>query len=230
MATFLDICQDTARESGTVQGTQPITVTGQTGRLGKIVNWVIDAYVSIQNIHPEWRFLRSSFSGSTVAAQQAYAGANFSLTRFSEFIYKAGEDEITIYLTSDGAATERTLMPVLYQDFYRLYMRGSNLTQTGYPTIFTIDDQERLLLWPIPDAVYTVRGLYRKSPQTLSGNTDEPEMPSRFHDIIKWRALIYAGIYDESPQIGLWQREYQRILMQLENSQLPPVTFSGPLA
>lgn len=230
MATNLELTQAAARESGTVSGTQPLTTIGQTGRLGQFVGWVRDAYLAIQNIHPEWRFLRSSFSGSTVAAQQAYTGANFSLTRFSEFIYKAGEDEITIYLTSDGAATERALMPVLYQDFYRLYMRGANLTQTGYPTTFTIDDQERLLLWPIPDAVYTVRGLYRKSPQTLAADAEEPEMPSRFHDAIKWRALIYAGIYDESPQIGLWQREYQRILMQMENSQLPPVTFSGPLA
>jgi len=49
---YLQLCQDTVRESGTISGdATPSTVTGQSGRLLKVVTWVAKAWQQIQNLH-----------------------------------------------------------------------------------------------------------------------------------------------------------------------------------
>jgi hypothetical protein len=230
MATFLDLVQRVATESGTVTGSgQPPTVTNQTGRLSQFVNWTNRAWRHIQNHRSHWLWMRDEFSGSTIAGQARYAGSDFGLPRFAA--WDVTSDALTIYKTSEGQAGEGALGYVAWPDFYTTYLRGESATRQGKPVRFSVTPQNALALWPVPDADYTVRGLYRKTPQDLVLSNDVPEMPARFHDAIMYRALTLLSEADESmTQLPLWQIEYMRIINDLERDQLPQTTLAGAFA
>lgn len=232
MATFLQLCQRVASDSGTVNGAFPTTVVGQTGRLGKIVRWTNEAWRSVQNAHAGWRWMRSDFSGSTVSGTRSYSGSDLGVSsRFGEFVYSGYEDEqrFSIYLTATGVSDEGVLLFRDYEWFYTHCMRG---TQTNdRPIYFTITPDNKLALHPIPDAVYTVRGPYRKDVQDLAVDADVPEMPARFHELIVDVALMSLGTHDEAPQqLQLWQlRKFGRF-NDLERDQLPRMRLPEALA
>jgi len=238
MATFLELCQKVARESGTVSGVKPTAVTGQTDRLAKIVYWTNDAWRQIQNAHAGWLWMQAEFYGSTVASTQRYAATSFNdlaaaaaITRFADWVYSEdGDSGITLYDPAIGLSDEGALRFRQWEIFHRNNLRG--VQNTGKPTVFSIAPDKRLVLSYTPNAVYTIKGQYRKDVQTLSANGDIPECPVRFHDAIVDAALILLGTHDESPtQIPLWQMRRSRTFSDLERDQLPRLRFSaGPLA
>ena len=70
---FLELCQKTAQQTGTIQASadgslKPTTVTGQINRLRLIVDYVREAYIDIQNAHRGWRWLNSEFVGELIPA------------------------------------------------------------------------------------------------------------------------------------------------------------------
>lgn len=236
---FLQLAQRLASESGTVAGdTALTTVVGQTGRLGKIVRWTNDAWRSIQNAHNAWRWMRGEFEGSTVAAQVRYAGTEFddvataaAIDRFAEWVYTGdgNENRFSLYDPAIGVSDEGPLRYVDWDTFYTTRLRG--VQTPGKPTAFAIDPASKLCLSPVPDAVYTVRGLYRKDTQVLAADADVPEMPLRFHDLIVDAGLMLLGAYDESmSQLPLWQLRRLANFSDLERDQLPIIQFGGPLA
>jgi hypothetical protein len=239
VSTFLELAQKVASESGTVPARTttalPTTVVSQVGRLGRIVRWTNDAWRSIQNSRAQWRWMRGELSGTISSGTQRYLysalGAG-SPTRFAEWIVR-GEDETrwSCYKTSTGVSDEGPLNFLDWDTFYETQLRGTPPTNSR-PQFFSIDDTDRLVFSPTPDATYTVRGWYRKDVQELSANSDTPEMPARFHDLILWEALKLLGNFDEAAvgQRAEWANNARIIRSQLERDQLPPIRICGPLA
>lgn len=229
MATFLNLVQKVARESGTVSGVQPATVVGQTGRLAKIVAWTNDAYRQIQNAHGTWNWMQGEFSGETEAGTPAY---NSQLARFAEYVsIGEGENRYSLYDPDIGRSSEGQLHFMDYRSFYTTQLRGAQAERQGKPRIFSIDQAGSLYLSPTPDKVYTIRGPYRKDVQELDEDTDVPEMPSRFHDLIVNGAIVMLTTHDEAaPTLTLYQLRQMRGFSQLERDQLPRISFGGPLA
>lgn len=233
---YLQLCQALARESRTVSGDGlPASVTGQTGRLLKMVEWIRQAWIEIQNHRPDWLWMEDEFSGETVSGIQRYSGDDFSLTRFAD--WKAGYDDLTgvdrfsVFKTATGQADERPMIFIDWPSFRGSYLRGAEATRTGYPAYYSVDPQRRLVIYPIPDDAYTVRGIYRKDEQTLQANTDTPEMPSRFHYLIVLWALMKLAGHDESmAQPQFWVVERRRLLSSLERDQMPMMREGPPLA
>lgn len=218
MSTFLELAQDVARESGTVSGTNPSAVTGQTGRLLKIVEWTAQAWTLIQNLHADWRFLRREFSGTTTAGSGAYTAASWNLDDFAQWITE--RHAATIYLTATGPSDERHLSEIDWQDYRRLYGRGTQVN--NYPTHYAISPANEFCLGAIPNATYTVRGEYVRRPQVLAANTDEPLIPVRFHDIIVWRALMLLHGHDEGGfAFQNAAANFREMLEDLERDQRP---------
>jgi hypothetical protein len=110
---FLQLCQRAAVECGVASGSAikialPTTV-GATGALGRIVNWVNDAWTDVQMDNDEWEWMRaSSLLGSgvaftTVAGKYSYplaggaSGGDFSSDFSSDFA------------TTGGVATDGTV-------------------------------------------------------------------------------------------------------------------------
>lgn len=196
MATFLQLCQQVARDSGTVSGTQPTTVTGQSGRLGKIVAYTARAWTDIQNRHGAWLFLRKEFPATalTSAGTARYTGASWNITDLAEWITEP--HAVTIYKQSIGASDEGEIRYIAWQDWRRLYDRGAQTNNR--PCHWSVSPANEFCLGPIPDDTYVLNGEYRRTPQVLSANTDEPLCPSRFHDVIVFRALMLLAAHDEA--------------------------------
>jgi hypothetical protein len=230
MATFLQLCQSVARDSGTVSGTQPTTVTGQTGRLGKIVQFTVQAWTSIQNARGSWLWMRDEFPATalTVAGTARYTGASWNITDLGEWITE--KHGATIYAQAIGVADECEIAFVDWLTWRRFYDRGAQTNNR--PTCYTISPAGEFCLGPAPDAVYVVGGEYRQTAQILAANADTPNLPSRFHDIIKWRALMLLAEFDEAPTaMATAGSNYTRMLGDLERDQLPRITIGGgPLA
>jgi hypothetical protein len=235
--TFLELAQMTTQQTGTIQGTLPTTVTGQVNRLKQIVDFVREGYIDIQNAHRMWRWLQSEFVGETVAGTQRYMGTAFRdegtglpIDRFSQWGIKpdGGDVGLSMYLTSAGQAEEGALRPFDWEYFSNTQLRG--VQTPGKPQVYSVDNQGRLVVSPIPDGIYTLRGRYRKSPQVLTANGDVPEMPSEFHTIIKDAALQYIEGFDEGPRIPVVRLRMLPNWSMLEGHQLPRVRWGAPLA
>ncbi len=233
MSSYLDLCQAVARDSGTIPSlTSPSTVMGQTGRLLRIVNWTTEAYQDIQAERNDWRWLRKEFSGSTLATVRRYS-LNTSADRFKHWVFEGerGNETFSIFLPADGQSTEGYLEYVPWDEFRRIYLFGSNADDTGKPRIITVDPAQQLAFYPIPDAVYTIRGEYYRSPQILAADADIPEMPLAHHNAIKWRALILLGTFDEAfDQIPAWATFLNKHRESLIRKHTPRIQLAGPLA
>lgn len=229
MATFLQLCQSVARDSGTVSGTQPTSVTGQTGRLAKIVQFTAEAWTSIQNRRNAWNWMRAEFSGVTIANTAEYTAAAWDITDLAEWITDDGS--ITLHDQAAGVADEGEIEVIGWDRYRRLYGRGSQTA--ARPIACAVKPGNgAFLLGPAPDGLYVVRGEYRTAPQVLAANGDTPNLPLRFHDIIKWRALQLLAEFDEAPTaMATAGMNFARLLGDLERDQLPMISIGGgPLA
>ncbi|OGT57514.1 MAG: hypothetical protein A3E01_08220 [Gammaproteobacteria bacterium RIFCSPHIGHO2_12_FULL_63_22] len=234
--TYLALCQDVKRECG-ITGTLT-TVASQTGELERVVNWVKDAWKEIQLQHPDWRWMRSTFSVNTVAADGIYAGTDCTdsrlvdtITRFSRWLPYDENDGFNVksYLQSAGVGTEGWLVFLPWSDFRGLYRRG---TQTnGTPAHYSIDPQNNLVLGPVPNAIFVVSGEYQMSPQVFSADADVPELPSAFDKVIMYEAMKKVAGYDAASEIMVRaMREGTPLMRALEANQLPGIGLGAPLA
>lgn len=228
MATFLQLCQMVARESGVISGTLPVSVKNQTGKLLKIVHWTATAWRNIQNAHSAWRWLRHEFqSTATTAGAARYTAASWNLDRFAEWIIEP--DTVTCYPVTDGPAEESPLLYMPWQLYRRTYARGAQVQNR--PLHYSISPQNEFCLGPIPDGAYIIRGEYRKGPQELVENEDVPEMPNRFHDLIVWEALRLLAEHDEAElHVLTAERKAQHLWSALRRDQLPPIRIAGAIA
>lgn len=225
MATFLELAQAVARDSGTVSGNQPVSVTGQTGRLGKIVAYTRDAWVRIQTHRPDWPWLRGGFAGTTSAGEAAYTAASWNIADFASWVMEPGG--ITLYAQSLGPADEGPLAVVPWSVWRQRYGRGT--PQAGRPAVVSVRPGDgALVLGPVPDAPYVIRGEHHRTPQILAADTDVPALPRHFHPLITWRALMLLSEHDEAPfPAQTAAANYYALLGDVERDTLPAPTIGG---
>ena len=216
--TFLEIVLALAKKAGIPSDTITDVAT-ETGEADRVVDWVRDVWSDIQTLqNGEWKFLHSEYTKSTVASTQDYE----FLT--ADSIQSFDLDSFYYYLTADGSNTRRKLRYVEYKDFKNQY---TDFTTENTPSAITVTPTNSLRLYPIPDAVYTIEADAFSVPQQLAVNADVPIVPSNFHMMIVWKALIdYAGYeeagaifshaamrFDELYNQLLWQQKYEREMM-----------------
>lgn len=238
MATFLALVNQAASDSAAYTEGAISTVVGQTGDKAKVVRWVNMAYRSIQNAHRAWRWLQSEFTVNTVASTQRYAGTDCTdaftlaaITRFSEWDC-SGQSSESRFKLFDPAIGLSDIGRLIFVPWEVFYVRAVNTDAANdKPTLFSIDPQNRLCLSAVPNAVYTVRGPYRKSAQTLSVDADIPEMPVDMHDVIASVAVQFLQLHDEAMHLlPVWKLRENRDFCRLEQMQLPQMRLGGPLA
>jgi hypothetical protein len=233
VATFLELVQETVRDSGTAGVAVPGSVDVSTGRLASFVRWVRNAYRAIQTERRDWAWLRQEVTATALPGVDSYDASAFGETRFAEWIlgpYNA-ESGFTIYNTATGRADEGHLVFVEWDRFKALYRFGANATQTGRPAFVSVDPHQNVVLWPLPDDTYTLRGEVMRTPQELEADADVPEMPARHHDAIKYKALLLMATYDEAfEQEARWDLEYRRHMTGLVSSQTPRIMLAGAWA
>ncbi|MBF0136134.1 MAG: hypothetical protein H7833_05760 [Magnetococcus sp. DMHC-1] len=225
MATFLEMCQKVRREAG-VSGNGPPAVTGQSGVYEKIIQWVNDAWVEIQNSRPNWHWMWQEFSFDTVAGIGSYTLTSLDL----EYLGRLRQDSLSFYRKSIGPAGEGYLPYADYREWRRRY--GSGISVVGPPSLLTLSPDRLIKLGPVPDAIYTVRGVCYRRASRMTNNNDIPGLPEEFHEAIVQLALLYYAAHEEAPEMYTAADNRLRVIMRnLERHQLDtPELHGGSLA
>lgn len=226
---FLLLCQRLRQEAG-LSGSGITTTVDQTGISKQTVDWINTAYIDVLSQHANWRFMQETFSFDTTASKREYSIAETGVTDLEK--WKDNEyGSFRVYLTSSGVANEQYMYPLIWEDYRQMYLYGATRTAEGLPSYFSVHPDKSLDFYLVPDNIYTITGEYFKVPAELSGDADIPIIPSQFHMIIVWRALMfYAGFDAANEKYATGKTEYKKLLMRLEFDQLPQMTFGGPLA
>lgn len=237
MSTFLQLCKYTCRECGVAGGESAISaVTSQTGELSRIVGWVKDASIEIDNRHTDWRYLRHGFTVNTVEDDDTYAYGDITDTtssavidRFSHWFLNDFRDPPKIFLTSSGVGTQNWMIWTPWENFKTIYRIGTQ--NSGYPVHITIDPQNRIVIGPKPNGIYTITGDYYRSAQVMDADDDVPEFPAQFHMLVVYRAMESYGFHESAPEVLAKGQKYgNRMMRALENNQKPAFRMAGPLA
>lgn len=242
--TFLQLCQRAVVECG-VSGTISF-VTGQTGSLGRIVNWVAEAWLDIQVEHDDWDWMRApllssgsvltgGFAFQTVAGQWSYPIGNgagtvgIGPTRFGNY----DRWSFRCSTTAQGFLDETQFgEDIPYQAWRDGYMLGANRLLQTRPTVVAIGSDQSLNLGPPPNGLYTITGDFFVSPTRMVMEPDVPPgLPDRYHMLIVYGAMRkYAGYEAASEVMERGTREYTRMMRHLEVARLPRMDFAGALA
>lgn len=233
--TFLELLVSFHEEYG-FSGDTPTSVVNQTGERKRMVNWLVNAYKEIQNTHNNWKWLRVGFAVNTVSDDDSYTYGDCtdsltsaSITRFSRWRFDDPIDPAKIYLVSSGISTQTWMVYTSWDYFKAVYRIGTQ--NSSYPINITVDPQNKLVIGPKPNGVYTITGDYQRSAQVLAANADVPEMPVDYHMLIVHQAARKYAYYESAQEVLLRANEESRILMdQLETDQLPEFRMAGPLA
>lgn len=221
---YLELSQRLVQETGLALS-GPAAVTSQTGMNKKVVDWVSRAWLEIQNEH-DWDFLWQTTSFTTTVGKTVYDPVDdLSL---SPVLGKYIADSFRIYTTSSGIADQGRLEYIPWDDWSG-GDQGIGSVSSGKPSQVTIRPDNSFVFDASPDVSYTITFDYYRQPVTLSANTDTPAMPSHFHDLIVYKALLYYAAHEEAPEI--YQdavANYSRWMAELMGgSQLPQIDVAA---
>lgn len=224
--TFLQLAAR-LRQEVAGNGTGPSAVTGQTGELKRIVDWIAEADEDVQREHDEWKFMVGEFTLNTVADDGSYAASD-CIAPFTN-LRDWKRETFKIYLLSAGTGNETRLWWMDYQEWYERYNTGAQTSQRPYQ--FAFGNDMSIKLGPKPDAVYRLSGEYQKSVTTLAAATDVPVYPSEYHMLPVYGGMMKYGRYTGASEVfSDGERQYNKLLRRMERTQLPSIRRAAPLA
>lgn len=228
---FLQIAQRLRRKCR-VTGTGPLTVIGQNEEYARLVDMANEAWMSLQLIRPDWKWMRNSATFPTVAAQATYTLAQIESTGsgFSNF-GNWDLDTFRCYTTSVGTNDEYPMDWITYDAWRDTYQLGATRSTTSRPTQFTITPALGVGLGVTPAAGYTISADYFKVATEMALDADIPALPTQFHMAIVYRAMMFYGVSEAKPEIyDEGQTEFDRMMARINLQQLPRIQLAGALA
>lgn len=201
---YLEGVQRLHRESGR-STTAPTGLVGATDRNQRLFDWYADAWRDIQT-ERDWRFMRATLNVALTVNQQTYTGSGLGATRFGRWRAEDGDYQVNTY----SSGSPNGLLPLKFWQLDRFkefwVYRDMGASQ---PTAWTVDENDQLLIGPKPSEAFMLRIDYWKSPQELTADEDEPDLPDRFKLLPMWRALKAVALNDAAPEtLTRAEREY----------------------
>lgn len=239
MSTFLQLCQQVHRKlriGDYDPGSRPLTVVGQTGDLGDVVASVQEAWTQLQMHHPEWRWLKSHVNATLTAGDNIITVADFRLDlgpRFAHIVpYVAQAVQRYANVRDIGAITnpDNRCYFIPWQEYTGWWDRKPT-PQNAMPFYFSEHPNRDVYLYPAPNVppsgtAWQFSVPCRLTPQSLAADSDTPEMPAEFHNIIVWWAVdIFCRTRTNFDRLSAEaKREVNRQLFRLAADQLPEMT------
>lgn len=224
---------NTARVECGVSGPALTTVQGLTpgGESARMANWVNQAWMDVQTAKEDWQWLREPVQFNLVTQQQEYTPAQAGVgSTFGNW----KRDSFRCSSVGQNYADEQLLNYMDYTTFRNLYQYGNMRTTYARPVVVSIapgGPDKNLAFGSIPDQPYVITAEYYKKPVELEADADEPQIPSRFHMIIVYRAMMYYGGYEAAPEVfARGEQEFKRLMNRLDIDQLPTPVSGPPLA
>lgn len=231
MSTYLELAVQLCSKCR-VSGDGPVAVTGQNKEYMRILGYVNEAWMKIQNRRTDWRFMRASTQVNSQAGKLNYdPAADFGLTDFGYWAldHHAG-DTFRVYKTAAGITSE-TFLEVWDYDWWRdAYLFGGNRTAFSYPLGVARAPDDSLVFGPIMADGYTVIGDYYRRPTKMVNAADVPVLPEQFHDAIIYLGMMLYGASEAAPEIyDDGYNNFQEIIRQVESQCLRRLTLGGAL-
>lgn len=205
---YLTLCQ-TARQRGGMSGAGPAQVTGNSGEMARLVDWVRQAWLDMQATRTDWRPLWRPLSEAVTVGQPDVA---------------APED-------MGQPLAERFRFNGAHLRWYAWRDFPVHEVEDGTPVAITHRPDGALMLWPTPDSAGTLTGEYYAIPQVLTADTDEPWLPRHLQDGIIHEALVLYGAYEDAPEIVQYHSaKADQTRQRMTNELLDDVALGGSLA
>lgn len=144
----------------------------------KIIKAVKKAYMDVLLFSNHWRFLQQRGEILTTIADTN----PYTLSTIESI------DEGSLYLLKSGSTARQ---PVYMQSYdWWTTLKRAELDTASQP-VFLIRDRtpDDWILWPTPDAVYTLNGDSQLKPVAFSADTDEPLWDSQYHEMLGWLVI-----------------------------------------
>ncbi len=194
------------------------STSGNVGELARVVNWIDLAYMDICDKRQDWNFLRNDFTFNCTPATSVYPKSTI------QDLANWKKDSLRCYLTN--LYDEQWLKYVPWDIFRDTRLKGASRTITGRPIQFSIKPDKSLVLFPIPDAAYTIDGECFHQAYVMINDTDTPIF-SRFQMAIVYNALMRAAAWLSDPAMYTYaQKEYGRLINKLDADNTP-VIYAG---
>jgi len=209
----LELCQEVLSRTGQ-SGTMTTTV-GQRGMFRRISTWVREAYLDIQRMPIDWRWLRvRGATGNLSPDKEAYSATELGLTRLRSFDL----DSFSIHHVDADPDTAAPMDGSKPWDSISNKYAVSRVK--GQPRFVLAPEHTGLLVYPVPNDMYIIHFDYFKRPQILAADVDVPEMPDYFHDLIILQALRRYASFDDAPEIlEDFQMQYPPLFRELYREQ-----------
>ena len=203
--TFLELCQRLRQEVGAA-GNGPANVASQSGGYARFVSWIATAWRELQNER------RWAFDWAQTAIDLNAMDTEYSLP--SDFDVWDAET-----LRFAGAKINVVPWHEIDKDISGTFGRAA-IAPDGVLHLNAPPDNEGGLTFE-----------YWRTPQALTGNTDTPRMPERFHMAIVYRAMLQYALYENAQEVAQQAgRNMVKIETQMVESQLPRINLPPSLA
>lgn len=174
---YLQLCQRTVQECG-ISG-RPMTLANQQGELARVIEWVRQAYLMVQN-ERDWNWLWRHITAQLAAGQQDFDPAQ------DWGVYALRWRRRSLML--DGH-------PIAMYDYQA-------------PNPVPVQTQRPSAVWLMPDRTLrfnsrldqnrTFYGEYYSTSEVLREDDDTPSMPEQYHDAILWQAVLLYADFEEA--------------------------------
>lgn len=175
----------------------------------RLVEWVNDAWLRIQTFQKSWHWM---WRRATVTLAQ-------------------GESVLTVP-ADFGRLSEIRIegRPLQYLE-WGLFAEAFWSTSASRPTAYTVRPDGVVALNADADSSYELDIEYYAKPTLMVESFDEPGMPSQYHMLIVWSALLHYSEFDVAPELlQKASRNYAQLLGDLSENQVPDYYPAGPVA
>jgi len=209
MSTYLELCQDMAREVG-IPGTGPSSVTPTAEDEADVVRYIRDANTDICSMWFNWDFLWGEHTTTTTSGSSVISSPS-----------DPAQWNIDSVVYDPTSESWQPLGYVGWKEYREDYKYGT--IDTGIPEFFSVKPNNVIDMYPTPSSTgVTISAEYWKTPTALSASSDEPVIPPRFQRIIICRGKMYYSEQNDAPEVlSSSIAEFNDLLGKLESDQLP---------
>jgi len=215
MSTYLELCQDMARDVG-IPGGGPSSVTSSSlsEEENAIVRHIKTADQDVQSRWFDWDFLWSEASITAISGTSTLTSSN------SGYPSSAGNWKLDSFVWNKSSDDYQILEYMPWNEYREEYKYGSIDSDT--PEVFSVKPNNNIDLYPTPNASVVISSEYWSTPTILSSDSQVSAIPARFHRIIIARAKMYYAENEDAPEIMVSSlSEFEDQLDKLESDQLP---------
>jgi len=215
--TFLQLVQRVCRHANYKVAS---ATTSQSGMAEKVVEWVNLSWLEIQGLR-QWDWMYAAMSSATTSTDTTDYAAPSDIGHWDLDAFK-------IYETSLGVSDQGFLKFKPWDEFETAH--GLGTSDSGKPSVVTIVPWNKYIRLEVPpdSSGYTIDGYYWKTPTELSGDSDEPETPDAFEQLIIYKTMMHVADFEESDRMMRSAiTNYERIMAQVMGSELPDMRIGA---